>query len=54
MYKIKVEVNPHEPQVLVYVEGNVVVFEADTQEESKRNANDFVIQLLKDTGRIGY
>ena len=54
MYKIKVEVNPHEPQVSVYVEDNVIVFEADTQSEAKKDASEFVLVLLKSTGRLGY
>lgn len=54
MYKIKIEAVPCECKVKVYVENVVIVFEADSQEESHREANRFVLELLKDTGRLGY
>lgn len=54
MYNIRVEVSPHECVVKVYVENNVIVFEADTIEEVKKDANKFVIDLLKETWRVSY
>ena len=54
MYKIRIETVPGECLVKVFVEDNLIVFEADTQEECKKDANKFVLELLKETGRVGY
>lgn len=54
MYQIKIESVPGECKVKVYVEKTIIYFETDSQEESQRQANRFVLELLKDTGRVGY
>lgn len=53
MYEIKVSdmEHPHEEKVEVRFEKVAITFRGD---KAKEDAYNFIIQMLKETGRVGY
>lgn len=52
MYEIQVKELEYETEVTV--EGVTITFSHENSKEHRKMANEFILNLLKNTGRIGY